>query len=87
MHSTTTTDRRLSKQQLAKALGVRSSTIKFYSEAGLLPFHQAGEGLARRYDRDQAAARLQEIGDLKSLGLNVEQIRSRLATGAQVDRH
>ena len=78
MHRTTTAQR-LSKQQLATALGVRASTIQFYSEAGLLPFEQAGEGLARRYDRDQAAARLKLIADLQAVGLSIPAIRERLA--------
>jgi DNA-binding transcriptional MerR regulator len=78
MQNTTTTQRRLSRRQLAAALGVRDSTIKFYSEAGLLPFHQAGEGLARRYDRDQAATRLKVIADLQELGLSIPAIQRRL---------
>jgi DNA-binding transcriptional MerR regulator len=81
MHSTLTTDKpRLSKKQLAEATGVRPSTIQFYSEIGLLPYFQAGEGLARRYNRDQAAVRLREIQELQELGLSIDAIRTRLAS-------
>jgi len=58
--------------------GVRDSTLKFYSEQGLLPFVQAEPGLARRYDVDRAIARLREIEDLRALGLSIEQVKARL---------
>ena len=68
----------IGRKQLAELTGFRDSTLKFYSEEGLLPYHQAGTGLARRYDRREAASRLQEIENLQSLGLSIEQIKNRL---------
>ena len=68
----------IGRKQLAESTGYRDSTLKFYSEAGLLPYHQAGAGLARRYDRREAAVRLQEIENLQSLGFSIEQIKNRL---------
>ncbi len=67
------------RKALAELAGVRDSTLKFYSEQGLLPFSQPGAGLARRYDADAAIARLREIEALQALGLNIEQIKARLA--------
>lgn len=74
-----TTGQRLSRKQLAQLTGARESTIKFYSEAGLLPYDQAGEGLARRFDPQLAVPRLREIADLKTLGLDIAAIKARLA--------
>jgi len=39
------------RKALAQRGGVRESPIKYYSELGLLPYRQAGEGLARRYEQ------------------------------------
>lgn len=68
----------ISRKTLATFTGVRDSTVKFYSEEGLLPYHQAGAGLARRYDREEAAKRIQEIKDLQMTGLSIPQIKARL---------
>jgi DNA-binding transcriptional MerR regulator len=69
---------RVGRKALAELAGVRDSTLKFYSEEGLLPYSQAGPGLARRYDPKEALARLREIDGLQALGLDVEQIKARL---------
>jgi DNA-binding transcriptional MerR regulator len=81
MNATTTLQPKtmlIGRKHLAELSGLRDSTLKFYSEQGLLPYHQAGAGLARRYDRSTAAARLQEIEALQTLGLSIEQIKNRL---------
>jgi DNA-binding transcriptional MerR regulator len=69
---------KIGRKALAELAGVRDSTLKFYSEQGLLPFIQAEPGLARRYDVDRAMTRLHEIEDLQALGLSIEQIKARL---------
>ncbi len=69
---------RIGRKALAELAGVRDSTLKFYSEQGLLPYSQAGAGLARRYDRDEAIARLRDIQALQAMGLDIEQIKARL---------
>lgn len=43
----------------------RQSTLKFYCEMGILPFHQAGAGLNRKFNRAEALKRLKEIDTLK----------------------
>ena len=37
--------------ELVRLTDVRYSTLKFYTEEGMLPFEQAGENLTRRYKR------------------------------------
>jgi DNA-binding transcriptional MerR regulator len=74
-----TTDVKVGRKALARMAEVRDSTLKFYSEQGLLPYEQADRGLARRYDPKEAIARLREIKKLRDLGLDIEQIKERLA--------
>ena len=40
--------------ELVRLTGVRYSTLKFYTEEGLLPFEQAEENLTRRYRRQES---------------------------------
>ena len=68
----------ISRKQLARLTGARDSTIKFYTEQGLLPFTQAAAGLMRRYDKTTAKERLQEIRVLREGGLNIEQVKAPL---------
>jgi DNA-binding transcriptional MerR regulator len=78
-----TTNVKIGRKALAKLTGVRDSTLKFYSEQGLLPFTQADEGLARRYDPKVAMARLHEIEKLQTSGLDIKQIKAWLAARNQ----
>ena len=50
--------------ELVRLTDVRYSTLKFYTEEGLLPFEQAEENLTRRYRRERIALlrRLREEG-------------------------
>jgi DNA-binding transcriptional MerR regulator len=66
------------KKRLAELTGVRPSTIKFYSEIGLLPYRQAENGLARRYEQQTATRRLTEIKQLRDSGLSIVDIRTHL---------
>ena len=40
--------------ELVRLTGVRYSTLKFYTEEGMLPFEQAEENLTRRYRREES---------------------------------
>ena len=40
--------------ELVRLTDVRYSTLKFYTEEGMLPFEQAGENLTRRYRREES---------------------------------
>lgn len=60
--------------ELARLTGARYSTLKFYTEAGILPFEQAEENLTRRFPREASIARLRLIGDLKARGFRVPEM-------------
>ena len=65
--------------ELARLTDVRYSTLKFYTEEGMLPFYQAEENLTRRYRREESVARLQYIRDLRKQGRSVPEINAILA--------
>lgn len=64
--------------ELARLTGCRYSTLKFYTEEGLLPFEQAGENLTRRFPREKACARLAEIRALRGQGVCVSALKEHL---------
>ena len=68
------------RKALARLTGERESTIKHYTEVGLLPFEQAERGLTRRYNVEASAERLKHIRGLQALGLSIEAIRERLTS-------
>jgi len=68
----------LKMSELAELNGIRPSTIKFYSELGLLPFKQEGERLARYYPAKEASQRLKEIFRLKEKGQTIDEIIKKL---------
>ena len=47
--------------ELVRLTDVRYSTLKFYTEQGMLPFQQAEENLTRRYKREESIRRIQWI--------------------------
>jgi DNA-binding transcriptional MerR regulator len=60
--------------ELSTLTGERVSTLKYYSEQGILPFEQKGEGLRRKFRKDMAVKRLNEIKKLKEKGFSIPQI-------------
>lgn len=64
----------LKLSELAELNGVRYSTIKYYSELGLLPFEQKGERLAKYYPAKEASQRLKEILKLREKGQTIPDI-------------
>ncbi len=64
--------------ELARLTGCRYSTLKFYTEEGMLPFEQAEENLTRRFPRERAIARLEEIQGMKAQGLSIPDIKGAL---------
>ena len=44
--------------ELVRLTAVRYSTLKFYTEEGMLPFEQAEENLTRRYRRVESLERI-----------------------------
>ena len=62
--------------ELVRLTGVRYSTLKFYTEEGLLPFEQAEENLTRRYRRQTSLQRIQEIRALREAGRSIPEIKA-----------
>jgi len=67
--------------ELVRLTGARYSTLKYYTEAGLLEYDQAEEHLTRRYPRAQAIARLAQIRTLKAQGRTIPAIQAALGAG------
>ena len=64
--------------ELVRLTDVRYSTLKFYTEEGMLPFEQAGENLTRRYRREESLARSARIRQLRKEGKSVPEIKALL---------
>ena len=64
--------------ELVRLTDVRYSTLKFYTEEGMLPFEQAGENLTRRYRREESLARIARIRQLRKEGKPVPEIKALL---------
>lgn len=65
--------------ELVRLSGCRYSTLKFYTEEGMLPFKQEQEKLTRRFPREEAIVKIKEIQDLKKQGLSIPEIKESLA--------
>ena len=64
----------LTTSELVKVSGIRYSTIKFYSQIGILPFKQAGKRLRRYYRKKETLKRFNKIQKLKDKRLTIEEI-------------
>lgn len=64
----------LKMSELAEYCGVRYSTVKYYSELGLLPYEQRGERLAKYYPREEASIRLKDILKMRDEGKSVPEV-------------
>ena len=67
--------------ELARLTEVRYSTLKFYTEEGMLPFRQEGENLTRRYRREESVARVRRIQELRRAGRTVPEVQAILQNG------
>jgi len=65
--------------ELVRLTGCRYSTLKFYTEEGMLPFEQEEENLTRRFPREKAIAKIKEVQDLKKSGLSISEIKNILS--------
>ena len=68
--------------ELVRLTDVRYSTLKFYTEEGMLPFEQAGENLTRRYRREESLARIAHIKALRAGGKSTPETKALLAEAA-----
>lgn len=64
--------------ELAKLTGCRYSTLKFYTEEGMLPFEQAEQNLTRRYRRSESVERVEWIRAKREMGKTVPEIKEML---------
>jgi len=64
--------------ELARLTNTRYSTLKYYTEEGMLPFTQEDERLTRRYEREKVIPILEEINMLKKMGYRIEEIKQQL---------
>lgn len=65
--------------ELVRLTGSRYSTLKFYTEEGMLPFEQEEEKLTRRYKREESVARIGYILELRRSGKSVPEIKEMLS--------
>ena len=64
--------------ELVRLTNVRYSTLKYYTEEGLIPFEQAEENLTRRYNRELAIKRIEELIDLRKKGMTIPEVKVKL---------
>ena len=64
--------------ELARLTDVRYSTLKFYTEEGMIPFRQPEKNLTRRYKREEAVARILGIKKMRAEDKSVPEIREML---------
>ncbi|MFS0892117.1 MerR family transcriptional regulator [Peribacillus frigoritolerans] len=64
--------------ELARITDLRYSTLKYYTEADLIPFEQLDENLTRRYPLEAAVERVETIKSLKKSGLTIAEIRDKI---------
>ena len=60
--------------ELSEVSGTRLTTLKYYTELGILPFSQDGERLTRKYKKEEALERLEKIKELKGKRLTIKEI-------------
>ena len=64
--------------EVVRLTDVRYSTLKFYTEQGLLPFEQAEQNLTRRYRREESVERIELLRRLREEGKSVGEIKEML---------
>ena len=64
--------------ELVRITGVRYSTLKYYTEEGMLPFEQAEENLTRRFPRENAVRQIERVRSFRLQGLSIPEIKERL---------
>lgn len=69
--------------ELVRLTAVRYSTLKFYTEEGMLPFEQAEENLTRRYRRVESLERIAQIRRLREQKKTIPEIKEILRCGIE----
>ena len=68
--------------ELVRLTGRRYSTLKFYTEEGMLPFEQEEKKLTRRYKREKSLERIEYIMKLRLEGKSISEIKEILGVPA-----
>ena len=61
--------------ELVRLTECRYSTLKFYTEEGMLPFKQEEEKLTRRYQRKESVERIQMIRNFREAGKTIPEFK------------
>lgn len=61
--------------ELVRLTGVRYSTLKYYTEEGMLVFEQEEKNLTRRYKRVETIERINLIKSLREEGKTIPQVK------------
>ncbi len=69
--------------ELVRLTETRYSTLKFYTEEGMLPFEQAEENLTRRYRREESVRRIGWIKERRREGRTIPEIKAMLQTHSE----
>ena len=62
--------------ELVRLTGVRYSTLKFYTEEGMLHFEQAEENLTIRYKREESVERITYIRQMREQKITIPEIKA-----------
>lgn len=62
--------------ELERLTDVRYSTLKFYTEEGMLPFEQAEKNLTRRYKRVESMEQISYIIELRKQKKTIPEIKA-----------
>jgi DNA-binding transcriptional MerR regulator len=65
--------------EIAKELSINQSTIRYYTEIGLLPVVETTESGYRLYDREETGRRISIIREINAVRMNLNQIKMKLA--------
>lgn len=61
--------------ELSRLTGCRYSTLKYYTEEGMLPFEQEEANLTRRYEREKSVQQVNLIRKLRESGKTVPEVK------------
>lgn len=61
--------------ELTRITGCRYSTLKYYTEEGMLPYEQEEENLTRRFRRAKSVQLIEFICSLREKGISIPEIK------------
>lgn len=64
--------------EVSELTGISKTTLRYYTEIGLLSYVQTEDGARRRYIKDEVLKKLKEIERLKKRRFTLEEIKEKL---------